>query len=262
MSDSSFERHEQVIREKASALPYPPTPDIANRVQRRSTKAISPTGRLIKAAVVVTLAIAIGLAAVPQVRAAITDILRLGAVRIFLSPPTGTSVSTVSATSVAPIVDNLNLANSISPTEAIKTAPFPLKSPTHPPDLGQPDAILVEHLGEPVYVMVWMSSDVPDTPYLLLYQMGSAASNGLFLGKLRPPIVTTIEVNGQSAFWTTGPYIIQFFQQGQAIPGTERNVASHGLIWEVDGVTYRLEGDFSREKAVQIAESLQPFTEK
>ncbi|MCB0241206.1 MAG: hypothetical protein KDH08_21825, partial [Anaerolineae bacterium] len=90
MKDNSMISLESLLEQAASGFPYPPTPDLTPAVMKQvQSPAASPpvTPRrlaLVAAALLVVLA---GLMAVPQVRAAVLEVLHIGAVRIFLEEP-------------------------------------------------------------------------------------------------------------------------------------------------------------------------------
>jgi len=276
MSDQSLERWEADLRRRAKAFPYPPTPDLAGRVRLRLAQPVprpSPRRRW-GLAMLIALLILGGLLAVPQVRAAVVSVLRVGAVRIFLTDPTPTVMSPTASPEAAAAVRPRSTATAFVSTTAPTTAPdekltlaeaatrvdFPLKSPAYPADLGPPDETVVEDMGGAVVISVWFRpdqawTDQVDQVRLLLYQVGQ----GPFLAKLMPADVTEVTVKGQPALWTEGPYMLQFLRQGRPISGTQRTMEGSALIWDEDGITYRLEGQFSLAEATKIAESLRPL---
>ena len=65
-----------------------------------------------------------------------------------------------------------------------------------------------------------------------------------------------VEVNGQRAIWTVGPYPLRLYNGDIEFT---RLIKGHVLIWQEGDITYRLETDLSLEEAVKIAESLQPI---
>jgi hypothetical protein len=61
-----------------------------------------------------------------------------------------------------------------------------------------------------------------------------------------------IDVHGHTGVWLEGA------PHGLFIPGGEQRLADNVLIWVRDGVTFRLEGDFTRERALELAGTLTP----
>ena len=76
------------VQTLARAFTYPPTPDLSRSASPWPAAGSSPRWAW---ATVIMLALLAGLMAVPPVRAAVVEFLRLGAVRIFLAEPTPTA---------------------------------------------------------------------------------------------------------------------------------------------------------------------------
>ncbi len=277
----------------ARALPYPATPDVAAAVRRRLRESrdrgrpMAPARRLAWALAAVLLLVA-GLMAVPQVRAAVVEVLRIGVVRIFLGPtptepvvPTSTEEPAVSPAllltaspaeapaaalptepqatarptptprpSPTPLSSILDLAGETTLAEARSLSGFPIGLPTYPADLGEPDRVFYQDQGGPVVVLVWLVPGQPDQVQLSL-QLLSSKSWGT--SKLQPRTVQETTVGDRPAVWAEGPYMM-IFRNGNA--GATRLIEGHVLIWEDDGITYRLETGESLDEAVRIAESL------
>src|SRR5262245_22155176 len=95
----SDESWETTVRDIARDFSYPSTPDIARRVGQRLTKPARPMVGVLKAAVVVLLALTVVIIGVPQVRAFVTEIIRIGAIQIFIGvQPTATPTPRPAAT--------------------------------------------------------------------------------------------------------------------------------------------------------------------
>lgn len=262
MSESSFEPWEARVQELTSALPYPPTPDIAGAVRQR----LSPKPSVLRSvrqqwvwlAVTLLLVLAGLLATVPQVRAAVVEWLQLGAVRIFLIEPTPTPTATPAPTtspatptatplpSPTPLASILNLAGETTLAEAQAQLDFPIRLPA---GFGPPDLVFQQDLEEPAVILVWLDPNDPRQPQLTLHQLASGA-----LVEKGPPItVEETMVNGEQALWTTGPYIVRN-RWGDF--DFLRMIDGHVLIWVENTVTYRLETDLPLEEARRLAESL------
>lgn len=263
MSDQPNEQWEARLQGAAREFRYPPTPDIAVAVRRRLTSAAQPTRfrpRLAWAAIVAALILLAGLMAVPQVRAAVIEFLRIGAIRIFLVEPTPTpTVPAVAPTSTlptatprpspTPLSSVLDLAGETNLADARAKAGFLIRLPTYPTDLGPPDRVFLQSLGGPVVVLVWLDPNRPDRVRLSLHELGP----GTFGEKVQPQVIQETTVHGERALWTEGPYMIQLKNGDYDV---RRLVMGHVLIWTVGEVTLRLETDLSLEEAVRIAESL------
>ena len=243
----------------AAQTPYPSTPDLWSALQGRllrETKARAPRGvrRLAFAVAALLLILAVGTAAVPEARAALLRSLRVGVVRIFFpeatpsarAPSTGSPVPSPSPVVLMPPFD---LAGLTTLAEAGNAIGSPLLLPTYPADLGTPDLVFLQDWDGPLVILIWTRPDDPQRARLSLHILGP----GTFAGKGAPEVVVGTEVNGQPALWTEGPHQLML-RSGH---DTFRNLVSGNvLIWEQDGLTYRLETDVTMDEAVRIAESL------
>jgi hypothetical protein len=255
MSRPSGTRWETQVREMARQVPYPPTPDIAGAVSERLAVRPRPTPHLNPAwALLLVLALLIGLLATPPVRAAILEFLQIGGVRIRLVEPT--PEPTVAPATVTPpptpISSLLDLAGETTLAEAEQKARFRVRLPTYPPDLGPPDGVFYQELGGPAVVLVWLDPQQPERVHLSLHIL----AEGALVEKGLPTTVATTTVNGRPAVWTTGPYLLVYRQQGGQQWDFRRLVEGHVLVWSENLLTYRLETDLSIEEAVRVAESL------
>lgn len=258
MSDMPLDRLEVELRRTARAFPYPATPDVARAVSRRLSGATPrrPARRPALAWALVALVLtAAGLLSVPEVRAAIVDFIRIGAVRIYLIAPTSTPTATAPAPTPrptpAPLASVLDLAGQTTLKQAEADARFAIRLPGFPPDLGAPHRVFLQDLGGQVLVLVWMDPAQPDRVRLSLHQIepGSFA-----ITKVEPRVVQETTVNGRPAFWAEGPYMIE--ARGGAYE-LRRLIEGHVLIWTEDGITYRLETDLPLSEAVRVAESVE-----
>ena len=64
--------------------------------------------------------------------------------------------------------------------------------------------------------------------------------------------VEWLDVNGYPGVWLEGA------PHGLFLPGGEKRLAGNVLIWVVDRVTFRLEGDLTRQRALELAGTLTP----
>lgn len=243
----------------AAQTAYPSTPDLWSALRGRlprGTQAGAQRGlrRLAFALAALLLILAVGTAAVPEARAALLRSLRVGVVRIFFpeATPTAHAPSTGSPMpSPSPVVlmPPLDLAGQATLAEAERAIGSPLLLPTYPPDLGVPDLVFLQNWDGPLVILVWTKPEDPQRARLSLHLLGP----GTFAGKGAPEVVAATEVNGQPALWTQGPHQL-LLRSGH---DTFRNLVSGNvLIWEQDGLTYRLETDVTLDEAIRIAESL------
>jgi hypothetical protein len=191
---------------------------------------------------------------VPQARADLQSLIRVGAVRIGLAqPPHATPrLGSAATPTPTPLDSPLDLAGETTLQQARAQAGFPLLLPTYPPDLGQPQHVFLQNLNGPMVALVWVDAAQPSRVRLALFEM----SNRLYVDKSGAEVVAQTTVHGQQALWTQGPYIVQVLVNGQVVDDTRRLVTGHVLIWTDNGITYRLETDQPLDVAVRIAESL------
>jgi hypothetical protein len=259
----THEEWEALIRQSAKALPYPPTPNIADQVTarlagERSHRAMRPYASWRPLWVAgALLALLLGLWSVPPVRAAILEFLQIGAVRIWFTEPTPEPTLAPTTTPQAtptPLQSLLNLAGATTPAEAEAQAGFSIRLPTYPTGLGPPDGVFYQEVGGPVVVLVWMNPEKSNQAEYSLQIFGE----GAVVNKISPSVVMTTTVNGNPAAWTSGPYLLAYGSGREAEWEMRYLVTGHVLIWTEDGLTYRLESDLSMEEAIRMAESLRP----
>ena len=270
------------LEEIAASFDYPPTPDVSSRVRQRLARprpAMADGRRRLAWAAVIALLLLASLLAVPQVRAALGEILRIGAMTVFVeeegappeAPAAGPAVTaTARATPPAPSATApATAAAGPSPAQTLAVVPAtpvslaaaremvdtPLRLPAHPDDLGAPDSVYVDRRERPgVVIFVWDRAGRTDEPRLSLYQIQQAN----FGSKLVEQVAETT-VNGRRALWLEGPHLFQLangsLQPWHFVPGPV-------LLWTEGQITYRLEGAPSLEEAVRIAESLVATSER
>lgn len=249
------EQWEEKVQHLVRDFRYPPTPDIAAGVRRRSRRSAR---RVWRAVAVATVLMVLVILLVPPVRAFVLEVIRVGVVRIFLVEPTATSTPTLETTDPQLRVPTatpeviFELDGRMSLAEAQKQVGTPILLPGYPSDLGEPDLVFVHHYNEPVITLVWL-------------QPGSDDEVRLVLEILNPRVVASklypyegerqsTQVNGHPAEWLTEAHEVFYFGGSKEV---RRPVTGHVLVWEMGGLTYRLETDLPLEEALKIAESLQ-----
>lgn len=277
MNDSSLENWENRIRAAASEMAYPPTPEIAGQVRRRLKEVGRPRTtfypRVAWAAVILVVLLLATILLVPPVRAAVMDFLQIGAVRIFLIEPTSTPSSTPAPPTVTPVrsvtplptaipsqtplflLSLLDLQGETTLDQALERLHFNPSLPAYPTDLGDPDRVFLQSQGGQVLIMVWTDPQHPNSVRLSLHTIGPGSWSAT---KIEPATIEHTLVNGLEALWAEGPYPLQMTNGDMDI---RRLVDGRVLIWEQDGLTYRLESDLTMEEAVKIAESLTPISQ-
>jgi len=219
------EHFEAQIKKLAVAFKYPATPDLAVR----KTAAARTIARGLAWAAAVFLVVAVAAFAVPPVRAALEEVLGIGAVQVSLGEPTP----------IAPQLEvDLPGETTLEAARGTSSVDLPL-----PRDLALPDRVfLLSQTGNTV-VLVW------ETEHLALYVIPP----GPLVQKLSPESIRQTTVNGRPAIWTTGDHFLELVEND---PGQRVFITGHVLIWTDEGVTYRLETELQLDEAVLIAESL------
>lgn len=234
-------RFEQDVRETARQYAYPPTPDIAGKVRsklqmerRRDTRWLRTA-----AAVVAAVLLAGALWSVPAVRAAILDMLRIGAVTVIVGEETPTPDDRVYESA-------LELPGETTLDDAQRRIGNALRLPD---GFGAPDRVYMQEATMPVVTLVWLEAGRENEVRLALQIVNSRGS----AFKYEPHETVEIEVNGRRALWLDTPHRLVFFGQDGEIT---RQVAMNVLVWEVGSYTYRLETRLPMDEAVRIAESM------
>lgn len=253
---------EMQLRGIAGEFRYPATPNLAASVRERlaARSARRPALRLGLApiALLIVVLLAAALLAVPSVRAAILEWLQIGGIRIWLVEPTPTPTLEPSAPGETPpptatprpvIRAPYRALAGLTTLEAARAAVyFPVLLPAYPPDLGPPDDVYLQDVGGPLIVLVWRDPADPERARLALHILGP----GVVADKGEPVTIQEAAVSGHRALWTEGPYMLEY-AYGHDFKWL---VEGHVLLWEQDGLTYRLETDLPLDEAIRIAESL------
>lgn len=250
---------EAQLRDRAARAAPPASPDRPAHRPRPRSPAPAWRGWAARAAGL-ALILMLLLSAVPSVRAGVLAFLRIGTVSVALSPtvpsltaPTAAPTASAPPTpTVAPLTTVLDLAGETTFADAQRRATFPIRLPSYPPDLGLPDKVFFQDLGGPAVVLVWMDPAQPSKVRFSLHQLSATT----FAQKGEPVAIAQTQVNGRAALWTDGPYMLEYVRGNQAPYGARRIVNGHVLLWEDQGVTYRLETELTLAEAVRIAESL------
>jgi hypothetical protein len=252
MSDESLKRWDEQVTATARAFPYPPTPDVAPAVSRRLARGSGrhtsrrPMGRMVGAVVLVLLA----LLAVPPVRAAVQDVLRIGAIRFL---PFITGGSAPASTAIPTERPRLRVGTTTLAAAQAHTG-FRIRLPAYPPRLGPPDEVYLEHpfVGQAsgaLVVLTWRDPHHRERVRFSLYELGT----DVLMDKMAR-VVRTTTVRGQPAAWGQGPHFLRMLRGDKA--GDWQPVTSSVLVWAGGGRTYRLETNMPLRVAVRIAESL------
>lgn len=128
--------------------------------------------------------------------------------------------------------------------------------------LGEPDAVYIDRSTETRVSLVYEPR--PGIPAaeetgvgVLLAQFPSTLDEGLFKKLIDQDVdVDFVRVGDHEAYWIEGQHELLLLDgSGNIVPDTAR-LAGNTLIWEVNGITLRLEADIGLRRALEIAESV------
>lgn len=195
--------------------------------------------------------------AVPDARAAAIEFLHLRGIDIFRAPAIATPAATA--------VPRATFAGTLTTlSEARRGADFTVLAPTDG-RLGSPDEV---YLGKSpngthdVVTLVYTSR--PGIPVsreagvsALVVEFRGRVDEGLF-GKVAGAgtRIEDVTVNGGKGFWIEGePHLFFYRDESGNIWNETLRLAGNTLLWEQDGVTFRLEAPVTRDDALRIAAS-------
>jgi hypothetical protein len=117
--------------------------------------------------------------------------------------------------------------------------------PVYPADLGAPDQIFLQE-NNLMVILAWTDPADPRQARLSLHEIGPGS---VLVGKFEPRVILETQVNGGYAVWVEGPYLVRLTSGSIEF---RRTVEGNTLIWEEQGITYRLETDLTLEEAVSL----------
>jgi hypothetical protein len=146
--------------------------------------------------------------------------------------------------------------------EARAAADFPVEVPGDPA-VGQPDSVYLDATGAEARVTLvygarpGMPLAAGSSASALLTQFRGAVNADAFVKIVEPgTTVDRVTVGGRTAYWIAGrPHVI-FYRFGSDTSPEEIRLAGNVLIWEHDGITFRLETSADQATATRIATSM------
>jgi hypothetical protein len=239
---------ERELRSLGEALAFPAAPDLVPSVRARlaAEPARRPVFRRPLVVALAALALSVVAAmAVPPARTAILEFLHIQ----------GATVERVDEPPEVTRVD-LGLAVPVSLEEARARLAFEPLVPDFP-GLGPPDAIYVDQYAFGGQVLFLYGTEA--APQLLVSEF-RGDTNPEFIGKEAGP-GTSIEAvtvgDGNPGFWVSGePH--EFMYRGP--DGEPRfdtvRLAANALLWQHGPLTLRIEGEITKERALELAATL------
>jgi hypothetical protein len=176
----------------------------------------------------------------PQVRDGITTLLRFAGIEI------GRTTQPAPASSL-PTTRPLPGERVVSLAEARRLATFQTYVPT---TLGDPARVLVADGTPPRVVSLEYAGPVR------LDQFDGTLDIAYFKKLWTAGELRWESVDGQTALWVEGPHAVGYVGRDGTFRLEEARLAANTLIWQAGGTTLRLEGDFTRAEALELAESV------
>ena len=212
---------------RALPIAFPVEPDLAPRVLARLER---PARRWWLAPALVALAAAGALLAIPQTRAAIFDLLRIG----------GVEVQRVETQPRAPVRPPA-LGREVSFATVRRSVDFPLLVPDGP-FTAYVDGPMVNLRWKRYVLSQWPGEQLP----FVQKQVGPGSQT------------VGVSVRGATGLWITGARheIVYRDPTTGEIVAKSRRLAGNVLIWEAAGITYRLEGARTIADAREVARNL------
>lgn len=226
---------EVALRQLGGQIEWPSTPELAPAVRSRLARRRAVWRRPVAIAFAV-LVVGVGaVLAVPPARTAVLEWLGIKGVKI----------TRVEDLPPAPVTGNLELGRQVSLAEARRLAPW-LVVPSERPD----GAYVSDVIPGGQVTLVWGS---PDRPRLLMVEFQGVA----FIEKLvqSETAVEAVEVRGHPGAWVPGEHVLLYRNARGAMREDTARLAGKTLVWQRGDVTFRLEGDLSKEQALRIARS-------
>lgn len=229
---------EPELRDVGTRLAVPEPPDLRAAVRARVDR--PATGSAIRwrrwVVAVVAALVAGGLVASPQARAALADMLRFAGVEV----EWGSDDPTGPPNAPLPGQQPTTLAAARAQVD------FPVAVPAA---LGTPDQVFVADQGRVVSLRYGSGSDQ------IRLDVFEGRLDPVFIKTIREA-VTYVRIAGVEAMWLTEPHVVRYVDRDGEVRDASARLSASTLIWERGKVSYRLEGELTRERATAIAASV------
>jgi hypothetical protein len=246
---------ERSLRALADHIELPPERDLSGPVLAALESGPAPRPRwwarpaVALAALVVVATTATLILSAPA-REAVADLLGIGGVRIEFGERGGTQEPLGPG-------DELDLGEPTSLDAARRELAIRV-----PDLLGDPDAVYIDRdVVTRVTLAYEPGAGIPESEDtgvgVLVTEFRSSIDEG-YLKKLTAEDVEVrfVTVDGRSAYWIEGRHELLLVDPSGAVVPDGGRLAGNTLIWEIDGVTLRLEADIDLETALEIAGSV------
>jgi len=269
---------ERALRRLGRHVAFPATPDLASPVRARIAEGhvtrapgmrwFTPRRTLAAAAVVLLFVLAGTLALFSGARDAVADLFGVRGIDITIERDQDPTA--VPAPAVSPVGPDLSLGREVTLTEARARAPYAI----HVPDeatYGAPDEVYLRTLpdGNTMVSLIYYPTDgLPEAEETgvgaLLMQFEAREDvnyimKGVFEGG---GDASPITLGDGDAWWVTGASRIVLLDDPSAPCCPFDRPSANVLLWEEDGLTFRLESSLTQTGAVTLAESIESRTEE
>lgn len=240
---------------------YPPTPDLAPIVQAHIQagsgnvrRAPSRTRRLATIAAALIVLLCAAALVYPETRSAVAGWLQLP----------GVTFTTEPAEEQPALGGTFRLGSPVTLDEARAGVAFDVLTPD-PAGIGEPDEVYLDArpTGGAVSLIYHASDALPAAKAtgvgMLLSQFQGKLNPGMY-GKGLPEGVRleTLQINGRVAYWLSGtPHRFSYINPDGTFVQETLRLAGNTLLWQQGSLTLRLESGLDRDRAVEIATSMQ-----
>lgn len=236
------------LKELAGVVAFPPTPDLRRGVLSHLTEPQrrwwlpSAWPRALALALIATVLVAATAAALAFV---------LPGLRIIFVPSLPTA--SVPADGLA---TRLGLGQRV-PLESVDVLV--------PTVLGEPDEVYSSFSGEVVSLVYAAGDDLVELEQSGIGLLLQEIRGSLDVGQIEKLViesqaqVTPVEVAGADGFWIEGPpHLVRYLGRSGQDRAEATRLAGDTLVWERDGVLFRIESGLGLEPTLRIAESIGP----
>lgn len=273
MSDAALEQYadlERALLELAPQVAFPPTPDLSSSI--RAHIAAHPAPRRVGwqwpallqprrlaiafLALLVILGAAVTLS--PGLRTSIAKRLGVHGIEIIFVDETPTPQASPAAGATLLLGDPMTLAEAQSRTDYV------IQVPT---ELGPPDEVYVRQVSAgPMVTLLYRAREgLPAATetgvgaLLMQFPISSEAGDIAKRVSLGMGSVSEVRISDTFGYWITGASELVIDQDpSTSFVDSVSRPSADVLIWEQDGLTFRLELNGVRSDAIRIAESMQP----
>lgn len=250
------------LRDLAPFVHFPSTPDLATSVtraiaaERRNSSSLRRVYRPFAVVAVALLVLLAAIIAVPTTRHAVARWFDIPGIRISwldddAKPSTNTDL-------------RLGLGERVARNDIDARADFTIAVPSAE-IAATPDEFYLGsgEDGQVVSLLYLSSTDLPAVPGTdvgLLITQFRASVDSLWASKALWPTgkIEIVRVNGGDAIWISDTHDLSFVTGSET--GTPTRATGSVLMWNADGITYRIEGNLPLAEMREIAESMEPMT--